>query len=212
MKTIYLVRHGESEINVSDAFMDDREPPLTQLGREQAAYTAERAKNLSFEALVSSPFARTRETAELISQATGHKVEYSDLFVEREMPRSVYGKLKSDTAAKLTADAAVRASEGLGDKVENTETFAELKVRAEKALEYLEKRPEKSIMVVGHGFFTRMLICYMWYGKELSAEEFAPFVWGMRTKNTGITVLRHDPSDAHRAWWMLVWNDHAHLG
>ena len=98
----------------------------------------------------------------------------------------------------------VRAADG--------ENFADICERAGKALIFLENRPEKNIVVAGHGFFTRMLIARMWYGESLSAEKFEPLEWGMRTKNTGISILKYDPEDMHRPWWLLVWNDHSHLG
>lgn len=212
MKTIYLVRHGESEINVSDVFMNDFSPPLTEVGKEQSRAIAKRAKNLKFEALIASPFERTKQTAEMIAVETGHDIEYSDLFVERTLPRSLDGRLKSDPEAKALADAAMRSSEQGGDKIEGTETFMEVRARATKALLFLEARAEENILLVGHGFFTRMLIVRMLYGEQMTPEVVAPFIWGLRTKNTGISVLKYDPADPHRPWWMSVWNDHAHLG
>ncbi|HEV3244951.1 MAG TPA: histidine phosphatase family protein, partial [Candidatus Paceibacterota bacterium] len=104
MKTIYLVRHGESDINVSTTYMDDASPPLTDLGREQSRYLAKRAKNLKFEALIASPFERTKRTAEMIAEETGHPVEYCDLFVERTLSRSLIGRSKADPDAKAFAD------------------------------------------------------------------------------------------------------------
>ncbi len=212
MKTIYLVRHGESEINVSDMYVNTLTSPLTELGREQARLLADRATRIQFDVLLSSPIARAKETAETIVKTTHHSIEYFDVFRERSLPVSITGRSKSDPEAKAIADAAVHASEHGTSKVEEAETFYELKERAGRAIQLLEERPEKNILVVGHGFFSRVLIARMLFGEELTVQEFAPFVWGMRTKNTGISVLRYDPSDKHRPWWMLVWNDHAHLG
>ncbi|MHB1086576.1 MAG: histidine phosphatase family protein [Minisyncoccota bacterium] len=212
MKTIYLVRHGESEINVSDMYVNTLTSPLTELGREQARLLADRAARIQFDVLLSSPIARAKETAETIATVTRHSIEYFDVFRERALPASITGRPKSDPEAKAMADAAVHASEHGTTKVEDAETFYELKERAGRAIQLLEERPEKNILVVGHGFFTRVLIARMLFGEDLTVKEFAPFVWGMRTKNTGISVLRYDPSDKHRPWWMLVWNDHAHLG
>lgn len=212
MKTIYLVRHGESDINVSDTYLDDLSPPLTRLGIQQSQYLAERAKRLTFETLIASPFERTKRTAEMIAEKTGHTIEFNGLFGERTLPAALVGISKSDPDAKALADAAFRSSENGEQKVEGTETFFEMKARAKEALTFLEGRPEKSMLVVGHGYFTRVLIAYMWYGDALTPKEFAPLVWGMRTRNTGISVLRFDPTDTHRPWWLLVWNDHAHLG
>jgi broad specificity phosphatase PhoE len=97
--------------------------------------------------------------------------------------------------------------------VEGTETFDEIKARAGKALTFLQDRVENDILVVCHGFFTRMLIARVLFGADFSGGQFAPLVWGIRTKNTGISVLRYDPADGHgQQWWMSVWNDHAHLG
>lgn len=212
MKTIYLVRHGESEINVSDSYVDTITSPLTALGREQAGLLAERAKRIQFDVLLSSPIQRTRETAETIAAATKHTVEYFDEFRERALPASLNGRAKSDVSAKAIADAAVHSSEYGTDKVEETETFHELVARAGEALHLIQQRPEKEIMIVGHGFFTRMLIGRMLFGERMTPEQFHPLIWGLRTRNTGISILRHDPTDTHREWWMLVWNDHAHLG
>lgn len=212
MKTIYLVRHGESEINVSDTFVEPVSSPLTEVGRSQAAALARRAKNLKFDTLIASPILRTRQTAEYIARETGHAIEYADVFRERALPATLVGYKKDDPAARATADRAIRVSEIGGEKVEDAETFEELKERASRAVRFLEDRPERDILVVGHGFFTRMMIAYMLFGEDLTPKEFGPFVWGMRTKNTGISVLRNDPLDRHRPWWLLVWNDHAHLG
>ena len=213
MKTIYLVRHGESEINVSETYMDDAPPPLTELGKEQARFLAKRAKNITFDVLIASPFERTKETAQMIAEESGHTIEYSDLFIERTLSKSLIGKSRSDPESKAYADRAWRSSQESGsEKIPGTETFEEIKARATKALKFLETRPEESIMLVGHGFFTRVLIGCMLYGEEMTTETFAPFVWGLRTKNTGISVLKYDPTDTHRAWWLVAWNDHAHLG
>jgi|SRR5665213_870616 len=213
MKTIYLVRHGESEINVSETYMDDAPPPLTEVGKEQSQFIAKRAKNIVFDALIASPFERTKETAQMIAKETGHEIEYCDLFIERTLTKSLIGKSRSDPESKARAELAWRSSQESGrEKVEGTETFEEIKGRAIKALKFLEARPEENIMLVGHGFFTRALIGCMLYGEGMTTEAFAPFVWGLRTTNTGISVLKYNPTDAHRAWWLLAWNDHAHLG
>ena len=140
MKTIYLVRHGESEINVSDVYMDDSSPPLTEVGKEQSRFLAMRAKNLKFDALIASPFERTKRTAEMIAAETGHDIEYSELFIERTLSRTLIGRSKSDPEAKARADAAWKSSEQDGEKIEGTESFSELKERARKALAFLQDR------------------------------------------------------------------------
>jgi len=100
-KVVYFVRHGESEANVAPVFQSP-ESPLSERGRHQAQLIAERVSQLRFDALISSPFARARETAQVIAQATEADVEYSDLFVERLKPSSINGKPFTDPAASAT--------------------------------------------------------------------------------------------------------------
>lgn len=214
MKTIYLVRHGESVLNagIFETFIDDASAPLTQLGEQQARFLAQRAQKLRFDALIASPFERTKRTAEAIAVLTGHSIEYSELFTERKYPEAIVGMLKSDPKAKILSNAGLDSSERAEGKVAGVETFQELKVRAGKALKFLEDRSEEALLVVGHGFFTRMLIGRVLYGEKLTTIELAPLIHGFRTNNTGISILKYDPSDSHCSWWVQAWNDHAHLG
>src|SRR3990167_5638789 len=71
MKTIYIVRHGESHINVSPTWIDDDSPDLTELGSEQARAIAERVSKLPIEVMITSTMRRTIATEEII----GDKME-----------------------------------------------------------------------------------------------------------------------------------------
>src|SRR4051794_3842301 len=97
-KIVYLVRHGQSKDNTAPVFQSP-DSPLSELGRKQAAYVAERLSRISFETLISSTFQRAKETAVIIGEKTGKHVEYSNLFTERLKPTSVNGKPRSDEAA-----------------------------------------------------------------------------------------------------------------
>lgn len=214
MKTVYLIRHGESTVNVpGEKFVDDMKAPLTKKGEEQSRFLASRVKRIDFDVLISSPFERTMRTAEFITKETGHVPEYNELFGERLLPVELIGRSQADPEARALADKAMRSSEKEGsEKYGRTETFEEIHSRAAAAMSYLESRPEQKIVVVSHGFFIRMMIAHMLYGDGLSTNEFQPMVWGWRTRNTGISMLHHDPHDPRRSWWMSAWNDHSHLG
>ncbi len=69
---IYLVRHGQSHVNLADLTAEHRDEPLTDIGREQAlAVAAWLNVRVGATELVSSTVRRARETAEAISAATG---------------------------------------------------------------------------------------------------------------------------------------------
>ena len=90
MKTIYLVRHGESEGNAGPLRLGHA-GGLTERGREQAQILANRCSKLNVDLIVSSTLQRARETTEYILKKVIAPVEYSDLFIERRNPSEIMG-------------------------------------------------------------------------------------------------------------------------
>ena len=213
MKTVYFVRHGESEGNVALVFQS-AESPLTENGLSQAKLIAERCARLPVDVVISSNMKRAAQTAETIAKEIGKQVEFSDLFVERRRPDEIRGKHVDDPEIAEIRQALSENYQIDGARYSNEENFGDLKDRAEHALEFLENRKEDNILVVTHGLFLRILIARVIFGRELTGREGARFVEKTATKNTGITVISDD-STKHREdspWKLLTWNDHAHLG
>jgi broad specificity phosphatase PhoE len=83
---LILVRHGESEGNRDRRFTTSGAVPLTDLGRKQARIAACRIKSLFRpELVITSPFARARETAEIISGELALPIEIDDRFHEQSL-------------------------------------------------------------------------------------------------------------------------------
>lgn len=94
---IYVVRHGESEDDLSDSYGGAANFRLTDHGRDQAKATAARLKDANIEAIYSSPLARASESASIIASELG------DLPLEiikdlRE--RNTYGVLSGHTRSQ----------------------------------------------------------------------------------------------------------------
>ena len=68
MADLYLVRHGQTELNVQSILQGWHDSPLTARGCEQALATraAFGARGISFDHAYTSPLGRARRTAELI--------------------------------------------------------------------------------------------------------------------------------------------------
>lgn len=215
-KTIYVVRHGQSESNIGPV-RQGTESPLTEKGREEAAFVAKRVKNLPVEALISSSFVRARQTAEIISGEIGKPVEYSDLFAERRMSSELKGISHQDPL-NIRVNKLIREHFHLpGWRHSDEENFDDLKQRAGEALSYLENRPEQNILVVSHGIFARVLLARVIMGGELTGRECEHFIRSLRMKNTALTVLRYDgevlesQEGGEAPWKVLTWADYAHL-
>lgn len=73
---ILFARHGESTANLTRTF-SNRDPwhPLTELGRRQAHELAERLVDEVIGRIVSSPAVRAQETAAIVAESLGAKVE-----------------------------------------------------------------------------------------------------------------------------------------
>lgn len=72
-KSLYFVRHGQSEWNVLDKICGSTDVPLTAKGVEQAGETAKLIldSGVKADAILYSPLERARETALIISKVTG---------------------------------------------------------------------------------------------------------------------------------------------
>lgn len=212
MKTVYVVRHGESEGNVGRFYQGPDNSSLTEHGREQARFIAERCSRLPFEVLIASPALRARQTAEMIAERTGHEIEWSDLLAELAHPTSVLGKSEDDPEARLVNDAWDLGLYGNGPKVDDGEYFPEVFARIDEVLAHLHSREESNILLVTHGLFLRALLARILIGEGITPEQFKRFIFSTRTKNTGITIITDNSILPGAPWQLSVFNDHSHLG
>ncbi len=209
MKYVYFVRHGETESNITNVRQDGT-PPLTERGRQQAAFIAERCTNLPIEAIVASPMVRTRETAERIAESIKLPIEYSDLFVEHHVPSELIGLLRDDPKLQEVDRIILEHIHDPAWHHSDEENFFDLKKRALEGLRFLGTREETHTLVVTHGFFMRVLIAAALFGEELTPEVFQPFARTFHMANTGLSIFGYDETKEN-PWWLWVWNDHAHL-
>ena len=210
-KTVYLIRHGQSNHNTAPVFQS-RDSSLSVEGIKQAQALARRISKVSFDVLLTSPLSRARETAEIISRQTGMKPEFSELFVERVMPSAILGKPHMDTNANFLWREWEKSLYTPGLHIEDSENYDDLILRADEALNFLEKRTEASIIVVSHGYFLRTIIARVLLGESLSAENFHNFQKFISMENTAITILKFASAFEEDTCWRLdTYNDYSHL-
>ncbi len=210
-KTIYFVRHGQSEGNIAPLFQES-ESPLSVEGQSQVSRVAQRAQKMSFDVLISSPQMRAKQTALEISNIAKREVEYSDLFVERIKPTALEGRSTDDLEAIEMDKKWQESLLGNGPKVADGETFTEVIERADQALSYLAHNDHNEILVVSHGFFIRTLVIRAIFGEELTREMCKTFQSSVSMHNTGITEMTYWSSESHTGWELVTYNDQSHLG
>ena len=149
MKTIYVVRHGESQANVEKVFAGSRyDSPLTEKGVAQAKTTAAKLRGRAIDVIVSSPLKRAKTTAETIAKELEHTNEiiFEPLLMERDFG-TASGKPWSWLIEEELEDGAI---EGL-------ESIADLAARVERLIDWLKNAPGEHVLVVTHGSLESML-------------------------------------------------------
>lgn len=68
MITVYIMRHGETDWNKEMRLQGKSDVPLNAFGRYLAEKTRDGMREISFDAIYTSPLKRARETAEIVSR------------------------------------------------------------------------------------------------------------------------------------------------
>src|SRR4051794_21836109 len=171
MTTMLLVRHGQSEWNAVGRWQGQADPPLSDLGRQQAFSAAPRIG--SIDVIISSDLQRAVETAQIISAQLG----VGPVVVEPDLRERDAGAWSGLTAEQI--DAGWPGFREAGNKPEGWEPDADLLVRAGAALSRIATEYEGAeVLVITHGG-----VVY-----ALEAVNGLPFV---RLPNLGGRHLRH---------------------
>jgi glucosyl-3-phosphoglycerate phosphatase len=164
---IFLARHGRTALNASGTFQGRLDPPLDEVGREQARALAERAAALPVQRVVASPLRRARETAE----ALGRPVELDERWAEIDV-----GEWAGRSHAEIGLEtlAAFRAGEVAPPR---GESFGEVEARVLAAWDDLEP----GTLVVSHGIAILLLLRALGDGPE-------------RLENCELVSVEHRPA------------------
>ena len=153
MKTLYFIRHGQTDTNIAGLLSGHIEAILTDDGKAQASAAGKelKAKHQHIDLIICSPLKRAYETACLIATELEYpirRIEKNPLFMERS-----FGVLEGTSAEKFFKSGGYKEL----DSVQGAESVASLQKRAEKALEYIKTLPDENILIVGHGASGRAL-------------------------------------------------------
>ena len=150
MKTIFFVRHGESQSNVDGLIAGGEfESPLTENGKKQAKEAGAKLKDKNIELIVSSPMERTRDTAKLIANEIGYdpsKILIDDAFIE------VFNGFYSGKSYALRNKHLKE-----GKLIEGIESSEHVHARVSNGFARLKKLNENRIALISHGATGRMI-------------------------------------------------------
>lgn len=149
MTSLYLVRHGETHWNAQHRIQGATDIPLNDVGREQARTTGQLLASRPWDAIITSPLSRARETARIVAAEVG---------------------LAEPTTVAALVERQYGAAEGMdweevereypnGAPVPGRETREEVAARVLPVLtEIAADRPGERILVVTHGGVIRTVL------------------------------------------------------
>lgn len=186
MKTIILVRHGQSTTNVQKVFTGQLNAALTPMGIEQAERMARYVAQYPVEKVYASSLQRAVDTAAPICRLLGCPMETTaDLW---EINAGFWQGLSFEEVAARYPDSYALWRQDFGNAhPDGGESCKELYDRVVKTFHHImENTPEKVVCIVSHAIPIRMIESYIAYG---SVADAAKMPW---VPNASVTVYTYD--------------------
>lgn len=192
MKHIYLVRHGETDANKIHIHQGSEES-LNAKGQKQARHVALLLKNKNIDTLITSPFVRARETAQIIGEELELPFSTNESLVEFRRPNNLYGKGYYSFSSLLYMLQFFLHQENLRWNNDGAENMFTARNRIVDAQNMLIKSEGENIVVVSHAIFMDMFVELACKEKKLNLAQFIHgLLLSKRTPNTGIIHLYYD--------------------
>jgi probable phosphoglycerate mutase len=177
---VLLIRHGQSAAVVPGS-TESEDPPLSELGTQQAAKLANRLATKQLDGVYASPLQRAVETARPLADARGLEIGLKPELREVGLGEWEYGGFRQRAAAADPAFLAF-AAEGRWDLIPGSEGDDGLRRRSVEAVTSLvDLHAGGSIAVVCHSGFINAFLAEV-LGIHRS-------VW-VTIENTSITLVR----------------------
>ncbi len=158
MALVILVRHGQTDDNVSGKISGQEPVPLNARGREQAEQAAQVLSALGVTHLFSSPLIRARQTADILAQQVQKDIEEIDDLREVEYgdwQGQSFTDVRSDTVAQVVFNDPINAVFPHG------ESLPAVQRRGVRVIASMHQAHPQGVMVlVSHGDVIRMSLAH----------------------------------------------------
>jgi broad specificity phosphatase PhoE/ribonuclease HI len=155
-----LLRHGQTALSIESRFSGlGSDPELTADGREQARLAGSRLGAQQFDAIITSPLRRARQTAEIVAGVLGFG---SEVVVEDGMRETDFGAWEGLTFSEVGRKWPDELKAWLADPTvapPSGESFVETDKRVGEAIDGLrERHPGERLLIVSHVTPIKLLV------------------------------------------------------
>lgn len=204
---VYLVRHGETELNAKHIHQSPN-TPLSVRGIQQIETTAEYVREVNPDFLISSEYTRALESAQIIGRHVGLAPQVSDVLYEIERPSQLFGKtiFNFETLWYILLLIVHRADRDW--HYTDGENFIDIENRAKKALTYLESLHDthRSVIVVSHTVFINMMVSALCKKQRFTLWDLVCCFYNILCMKNGEVIhleyVRH--TSANACHWRLI--------
>lgn len=181
---IYLLRHGQTNINRDGKYQGLIDKDLNEFGRKQAELLGERLKKYSIDIIYSSDLKRVIETSEIINKYINKEIIVKEQL--REINMGKWDTLTIDERYLSHGDYAIEWAKHLKDlPYPEGECGEDVCWRAIKVIDEIIKLPYENVAVVTSGGIIAILL-----SKFLGLEQHKRF--NMEIDNCSISHVKYD--------------------
>jgi probable phosphoglycerate mutase len=157
MEEVYLVRHGETEWNLTGRRQGQLDSPLSEKGMMEVQRTSKRIESLPVDGVFSSPLGRAISTAQTYAHALDQAVTALDDL--RELDHGdMAGMTNEEIERAFPGELARRSRDKYEWRFPNGESYADADLRAASALRQVAESGSSRPLVVTHEMIARMLL------------------------------------------------------
>lgn len=204
----WVMRHGQSECNISEIVMGDDEAnncKLTPVGIEQVLESSKNFKE-KIDVVIASPLERTKETTKILCEQISYpleKVIYNDLEKEWDVSSDYQGKSR-EAFEEFYCN---KYKEHPFEAMPNGESYSQVINRVGKMIYEIDSQYSgKNILLVGHAGETSAL-CHVVQGFSYETlptdENFPPYLKNAEIRPLDFVPLPHNKNyelDLHRPY------------
>ena len=184
---LVIIRHAESEWNPVGRYQGLLDPDLTERGIQQAKALGRELRREGISHLYTSPLARTRHTAEIVSTFIGTKPVEDRRVIEIDHGKWS-GLLVDEVREKFGDEFEIWMNSPQDASFEGGESLKDVLARVGEFIEYVRQRHRgETVGVVSHTVPIRCMICYI-LGIDLSR------FWSFGCDNASYSVVYFEES------------------
>ena len=185
---IYIIRHGETALNVQGVLQGQIDEPLNENGRRLAELTGRGMRGIRFDACISSPLSRAVETAQIVLRESGNDLPIT---IDERLLEMDFGDMDAKKISEMGEESlSFFLTPFTFPGFPNGESISALCRRTQPFLKELIARNDgKTYLISTHGCAMRAMV------NDLM-EDPSDFWLGHAPYNCSLTIVEAEGGDA----------------